>query len=594
MAIRTKKAQKQETPAQRLSGIIKTCRQIMRKDKGMNGDADRLPMLTWLMFLKFMDDKEQEMETDAAINDKKYTPVIESPYRWRDWAKDVKFSGDDLLNFINNEKATLPDGKERAGLLYYLRNLQSESGKERKDVLSTVFKGLSNRMISGSLLRDVVNKIDKIHFTSNEEVNTLSLLYESLLKEMRDASGDAGEFYTPRPVVKFMVEMLNPQLGETILDPAAGTGGFLVSAFEHTKKQAKSTEQYEILQKSTIQGGEAKPLPYLLCQMNLLLHGLEFPDIDPDNSLRFKLQEVSDSQRVDIVLTNPPFGGEEERGILNNFPADKQTAETTLLFLQLIMRKLRRKKPEQKGGRAAVVVPNGTLFADGVAAKIKKQLLEDFHLHTVVRLGDGVFAPYTDIPSNLLFFEQGKQTETIWYYELPTPEDRKKYTKTKPIQNYEFEDIKKWWTNRKETELAWKVDFKGILADKTAQAQPFWDKATEAKNKIQTNKEALKKQEEKAKAEKDNAKKRKKIETEIKHLQKEIKKQEHIEKENQKQGDSIYWTAFNLDLKNPNKKGEYEYQAPEKLIASILKKENRIMELMKDIQQTIAEKEVAE
>ncbi|MEA3450455.1 MAG: N-6 DNA methylase, partial [Bacteroidota bacterium] len=457
-----KKITKKETPAQRLSGIIKTCRQIMRKDKGMNGDADRLPMLTWLMFLKFMDDMEQEQETKSKINNKEYKPVISSPYRWRDWAKDINFSGDDLLNFINNENASQPNGEEGTGLLYYLRSLQSETGKERKDVLATVFKGLNNRMINGFLLKDVVNKIDEIHFTSNEEVNTLSLLYESLLKEMRDASGDAGEFYTPRPVVKFMVEMLNPQLGETILDPASGTGGFLVSAFEHIKKQAKSTEQYKILQKSTIQGGEAKPLPYLLCQMNLLLHGLEYPDIDPQNSLRFPIKDIGDSQRVNIILTNPPFGGEEEKGILNNFPSDKQTAETTLLFLQLIMRKLKRATPLKSGGRAAVVVPNGTLFADGVAARIKKQLLTDFNLHSIVRLPDGVFAPYTDIPANLLFFEQGKPTENIWFYELPMPEGRKKYSKTKPIQNHEFEPLKTWWTAREENQQAWKIDFKTL------------------------------------------------------------------------------------------------------------------------------------
>lgn len=462
MAKRTKKAVKQETPAQRLSGIIKTCRKIMRKDKGLNGDADRLPMLTWLMFLKFMDDMEQEQETKAILNDKTYIPVIESPYRWRDWAKNDGWTGDDLLNFINNENTTLPDGTEGTGLLYYLRGLQSESGKSRKDVLATVFKGLNNRMINGYLLRDVVNKIDGIHFTSNEEVNTLSLLYESLLKEMRDAAGDAGEFYTPRPVVKFMVEMTAPKLGETILDPAAGTGGFLVAAFEQMKKQAKSTDQWEALQKSTIQGGEAKPLPYLLCQMNLLLHGLEYPDIDPLNSLRFPLKDIGDSQRVDVILTNPPFGGEEERGILNNFPRDKQTSETALLFLQLIMRKLRKKTPLQNGGRAAVVVPDGTLFCDGIGARIKKDLIDNFNLHTIVRLGEGVFSPYTDIPSNLLFFEQGEKTKDIWYYEILMPDDRKKYTKTKPIQNIEFSKLKNWWNNRSENLNAWKVNVDDI------------------------------------------------------------------------------------------------------------------------------------
>ena len=336
-----------KTTAQRLSGIVKSCRQIMRKDKGLNGDADRLPILTWIMFLKFLDDNEKIHESEALLKSKTFKPTLKNPYRWRDWAKDTNLTGDDLLAFINNEKATFPDGTEGTGLFYYLRSLQSESGKERADVISTVFKGINNRMINGYLLRDVVNKIDEIHFTSNEEIYTLSHLYESILKEMRDASGDAGEFYTPRPVVQFMVNMINPKLGETVLDPASGTGGFLVASFEHLKKQAKTLEQFKILQKQSVIGGEAKPLPYLLVQMNLLLHGMEYPQIDPLNSLRFKLQEIGDSERVDAIITNPPFGGEEEKGILNNFPKGKQTTETAFLFLQLIMRKLKRKKAEE-------------------------------------------------------------------------------------------------------------------------------------------------------------------------------------------------------------------------------------------------------
>lgn len=459
----SKKEKIKETPAQKLSGIIKTCRNIMRKDKGMNGDADRLPMLTWIMFLKFLDDNEKLQEVNAQLQSKKYKPAIESPYRWRDWAENINLTGDDLLNFIDNEKVILTDGKEAKGLFYYLRSLQSESGKERKDVISAVFKGVTNRMINGYLLREVVDKVDGIHFTNNEELNSLSHLYESILKEMRDSSGDAGEFYTPRPVVKFMVEMLNPQIGESILDPACGTGGFLVEAFEHLKQQEQTVEDKKILQERSIYGGEAKPLPFLLCQMNLLLHGLNYPNIDSGNSLRFPLNDITDKDRVDIILANPPFGGEEEKGILNNFPDDKKTAETALLFLQLIMRKLKRKRPEQKGGRAAIVVPNGTLFSDGVAARIKKQLLDDFNLHTIVRLGEGIFAPYTDIPCNLLFFEQGKATKDIWFYELLPPEDRKKYSKTRPIQFEEFDQIKQWWSNRVENENAWKVFKKDIV-----------------------------------------------------------------------------------------------------------------------------------
>lgn len=454
---------KKETKAQKLSGIVKTCRRIMRKDKGLNGDADRLPMLTWIMFLKFLDDNEQMQEVNAELKGQKYKPAIASPYRWRDWAKDVNLTGDDLLNFINNEKVTLADGKERTGLFYYLRSLQSESGTERKDVISTVFRGVTNRMNNGYLLRDVVNKIDEIHFTNNEEINTLSHLYESILKEMRDASGDAGEFYTPRPVVKFMVEMLDPKIGESVLDPASGTGGFLVEAFDYLKKQAQTVEQREVLQKQSIYGGEAKSLPFLLCQMNLLLHGLEYPNIDSGNSLRFPLKDIGDSERVDIILTNPPFGGEEERGILNNFPSDKQTAETALLFLQLIMRKLKRKKPKQNGGRASVVVPDGILAGDGVSSRIKKELLENFNLHTIIRLQEGIFAPYTDIPCNLLFFNHGEPTTEIWYYDVPMPTDRKKYSKTRPISIGEFLPVKKWWKNKKVGENSWKVSIEEII-----------------------------------------------------------------------------------------------------------------------------------
>ena len=451
-----------ETPAQRLSGIIKTCRNTMRKDKGMNGDGDRLPMLTWIMFLKFLDDNEQLQELTATLEGKTYKPAIEKPYRWRDWAKDKALTGDDLINFISNEKVKLADGTETTGLFYYLRALQSETGTERKDVIANVFKGVVNRMINGYLLREVINKIEEIHFTSNEELNSLSHLYESILKEMRDASGDAGEFYTPRPVVKFMVEMLNPQIGETVLDPACGTAGFLVESFEHLKKQAKTVEDKKILQEKSIIGGEAKPLPYLLAQMNLLLHGLNYPKIDSGNSLRVPLKDIGDSERVDIVLANPPFGGEEEKGILNNFPDDKKTTETALLFLQLIMRKLKRKKPTNKGGRAAIVVPDGTLSAVGIAARVKKQLVDDFNLHTIIRLGEGVFAPYTDIPCNLLFFEQGQPTKEIWFYEL-LPLDKKKYSKMKSIQYEEFEKVIEWWGNRTESDNAWKVNIADIV-----------------------------------------------------------------------------------------------------------------------------------
>ncbi|MBO9434514.1 N-6 DNA methylase [Ruegeria sp. R13_0] len=449
------------TTAQRLDSIIKSARKIMRKDKGLSGDIDRLPMLTWIMFLKFLDDMEHIEEERADIAGKTYRGAIEAPYRWRDWAADEGgITGPDLIDFLTLEKTTRPDGSIGPGLFAYLRNLRGENGmRGRKDVIATVFRGLSNRMESGYLLRDVINLVDGIHFDSSEEIHTLGRLYETLLREMRDAAGDSGEFYTPRPIVRFMVEVTDPQLGETILDPACGTGGFLTETYEHMAKQADTVEKREVLQSSSIFGGEAKPLPFLLVQMNLLLHGLEAPKITPGNSLTVRLSEIGDRDRVNVILTNPPFGGEEETGILNNFPEDRRTAETALLFLQLIMRKLKRKGK----GRAAVVVPHGVLFGDGIAARIKADLLKNFNLHTVVRLPEGVFAPYTDIATNIIFFDTEKKTDDIWFYEQPKPEGRKKYSKTAPLTYDELQPCLDWWRDRQENERAWKVQGPNIV-----------------------------------------------------------------------------------------------------------------------------------
>ncbi len=367
-----KKIQAPKSTAQQPASLIKSCRDIMRKDKGLNGDLDRLPMLTWIMFLKFLDDMERVREEEARIAGKKFRPAIEPPYRWRDWAaKPEGITGPELLAFISQDEAVRPDGKRGAGLFAYLRSLQSANG-DRRDIIAKVFEGTVNRMVSGYLLRDVINKVNEIHFTSQDETHTLGQLYESMLREMRDAAGDSGEFYTPRPLVKFIVSVVNPRLGETVLDPAAGTGGFLVEAFEHLKRQCKKTEDFTRLQGGSLFGIEPKTLPYLLAQMNLLLHGLEYPEIDPDNALRFPLREIGDRDRVDAIVTNPPFGGEEERGILSNFPDDKQTAETALLFLQLIMRKLRRPVNGSKGGRCGMVVPTEFFLAMVFAPESKR------------------------------------------------------------------------------------------------------------------------------------------------------------------------------------------------------------------------------
>jgi len=334
-------------------------------------------------------------------------------------------------------------------------------------------------------------------------------MYEMMLREMRDAAGDSGEFYTPRPVVKFIVTVVDPKLGETILDPAAGTGGFLVETFEHIRAQVKRAQDYERLQHGTLTGIEAKPLPYLLCEMNLLLHGMEYPEIDPGNALRFPLREIGDKDRVDVIMTNPPFGGEEEKGILSNFPPDKQTAETALLFLQLIMRKLRRPVGGSKGGRGGVVVPNGFLSGDGIAARIKEELLAEFNLHTIVRLPNGVFSPYTLIPTNILFFDRSGPTKEVWFFEQPLPEGKKQYTKTAPLQFSEFSSCLAWWKRREESDRAWRVTVDRIRSD-----------------------------------------------------------------------------GFNLDIFNPRKPQVEEF-TPEQLAASLLTKEQRIVELLTEIQKNI-------
>ncbi|KQY95059.1 MULTISPECIES: class I SAM-dependent DNA methyltransferase [unclassified Brevundimonas] len=458
---RAKKTAAPQATAQRLDSIVKSARKIMRKDKGLNGDLDRLPVLTWIMFLKFLDDLERVHQDEAELADEPFHAAIEPPYRWRDWAADKDgITGPDLLLFITGDETTRPDGTRGPGLFAYLRSLRGQNGgRDRRDVVATVFRGVTNRMESGYLLRDVINLIDGIHFDSSEEIHTLGRLYETLLREMRDAAGDSGEFYTPRAVVRFMVERVDPRIGETVLDPACGTGGFLTEAYGHMVRQADTVKKREQLQAGSLKGVEPKSLPFLLAQMNLLLHGLEAPEIDPGNALRHRLTDIGERERVEVILTNPPFGGEEEAGILSNFPDDRRTAETALLFLQLIMRRLKR----GGHGRAAVVVPHGVLFGDGVAARIKADLLERFNLHTIVRLPEGVFAPYTDIATNIIFFDTTGPTSDIAYWEQPAPEGRRKYSKTAPLQSADLADLANWWDTRGEDPCAWTVHGPGLI-----------------------------------------------------------------------------------------------------------------------------------
>jgi type I restriction enzyme M protein len=594
------KASQPITTAQRLGSLIKSARDIMRKDKGLNGDLDRLPMLTWVMFLKFLDDIERIHEQRALLGSKAYRSTIESPYRWRDWAAiEEGITGPELLAFVDQEEAIRPDGTKGLGLLAYLRGLQDANGDDRRDVIASVFSGVANRMESGYLLRDVINKVGGIHFNSSDEIHTLGHLYESMLKEMRDAAGDSGEFYTPRAVVRFMVAVTDPKLGETVLDPACGTGGFLVEAFAHLEGQCKTVQDRKTLQERSILGGEAKPLPFMLAQMNLLLHGLEAPKLQKGNSLDVKITEVGDRDRVDVILTNPPFGGEEERGVLGNFPDDKQTSETALLFLQLIMRKLRRLP---KPGRAAVVVPNGTLFGDGICGRIKEELTRDFNLHTIVRLPNGTFAPYTSIPTNILFFDRSGPTKDLWYYELPLPEGRRGYTKTLPIQFEDFAACQAWWNERSETEHAWKVDFGELRRSALEKATAHWDAAKQAKDEADSHARAAKELAARIQSlqsspgplfsdKKDKAKARDEVESlnaeRTEHLAAEQAQRDRAKSE-QAQGDSIYWSTFNLDRKNPHAKDDFEHLPPEQLAEDILQKELRIAEIMREIKDLLA------
>jgi type I restriction enzyme M protein len=435
------------TPQAKLAAVVKSARDAMRKDAGLNGDLDRIPQLAWLLFLKAFDGLEQNRE----VTDEAFRPAIEPPYRWRDWAADPNgATGDALLKFVNDD------------LLPYLRRLSGIRAHDPRDVLAAVFKETNNRMLSGYLLRDVVNKVNEINFASSDDIHTMAHLYESLLREVRDAAGDSGEFYTPRPIIRFMVQQVDPRLGEVILDPACGTGGFLVETLEHLAPEVKTTQQRRSLH-NNLRGIEKKPLPFLLGMMNLVLHGIGQPNITRGNALATPITQIGKAQRVNVVLTNPPFGGAEEASIQANFPAGKQTAETAWLFLQLVIRVLK------DGGRCGIVVPNSVLFAAGVGGRIKEQLLSECNLHTVVRLPEGVFEPYTGIPTNLLFFDKTGPTKDVWFYELALPEGRKKYSKTKPIHFEEFTACQAWWggadrRGRIENQFAWRVSLADIEA----------------------------------------------------------------------------------------------------------------------------------
>jgi type I restriction enzyme M protein len=428
--------------------LIKTIQDIMRKDVGVDGDAQRISQIVWLLFLKIFDDKEQEWQLTIPG----YRSPLQSRFRWSNWAKDAEgITGEELIAFVNNE------------LFPELKKLATAAGvSPHGRVVGTVFEDAYNYMKSGTLLRQVINCIeDDVDFNSSTDRHLFNDIYEKILADLQSA-GNAGEYYTPRAVTQFMVDILNPQLGESVLDPACGTGGFLTCTIDHLKAQIKTAKHRNTLQDS-IHGVEKKPLPHMLALTNMMLHGIDVPtNIRHDNTLSRPLKDYGPKDRVDIIITNPPFGGMEEDGIENNFPRKYQTRETADLFMALIMHLLK-----QDTGRAAVVLPDGFLFGEGTKTNLKRELLEEFNLHTIVRLPKGVFAPYTSINTNVLFFEKGEPTQDVWFFEHPYPDGYKSYSRGKPLTIEEFELEKQWWggaerKGRQVTKQAWKVSAKDI------------------------------------------------------------------------------------------------------------------------------------
>lgn len=419
---------------------IKSIQDIMRQDIGVDGDATRLSQMVWLIYLKILDDEDKALE----IRKEKFVSTLPKKYQWRTWAGPLDgITGDKLIDFVNND------------LLPALRELPDSSNK-RTELTRMAFQDVYNFMRKGTLLKQVINKINEIDFNASKDRHAFNEIYERLLKSLQSA-GNFGEMYTPRAVTEFIVEMVDPKVGESVLDPAVGTGGFLVHALEHMRKQVKSVKDEEKIQQS-IHGVEKKPLPFMLLITNMMLHGIEEPvTMRRGNTLEKPIRDYTDTDKVDCVVTNPPFGGTEEPGIESNFPKEFQTRETADLFLVLIMRLLR------KNGRAGIVLPDGTLFGDGMKTALKKALLEECNLHTIVRLPKSVFAPYTSIATNLLFFTKGEPTKEIWYYEHPFPDGQKAYSTTNPMRVSEFDIEKKWWNKRVENEHAWKVSIDEIV-----------------------------------------------------------------------------------------------------------------------------------
>lgn len=429
--------------------LVKSIQDIMRQDTGVDGDAQRISQLCWMFFLKIIDDQDQELE----LLQSDYRSPIPAKYQWRNWAADPEgITGEELLGFVN------------ADLFPALKNLPTSSlPGDRRRVVKDVFEDAYNYMKSGQLMRQVINKINAVDFNNLTERQHFGDIYEQILNDLQSA-GNAGEYYTPRAVTAFMVDRIDPHPGETLLDPACGTGGFLTCSIRHMRDRYVKKPEHEKAMQAALRGVEKKQLPHMLCVTNMLLHGVEDAGfVRHDNTLARPYISYTQSDRVDIVLTNPPFGGREEDGIETNFPAHFRTRETADLFLALIIRLL---KP---GGRAAVVLPDGTLFGEGIKTRLKEHLMEECNLHTIVRLPNSVFRPYASIGTNLLFFEKGAPTKDIWFWEHRVPEGQKAYSMTKPIRLEHLQGCMDWWggkdrKGRAEGPQAWRVSAEDIKA----------------------------------------------------------------------------------------------------------------------------------
>lgn len=561
-----------------LSSTIKSIQDIMRKDDGVDGDAQRLGQLTWMLFLKVFDQREEEWEDDNSA----YQSPIPERYRWRNWAaykadaegkKKPQIAGSELIGFVNNE--LFPALKDQ---------IDADRSPQHK-VIREVFRDANNYMKSGPQMLAVIEKLEEaINFHDFKTRANLGDVYEQMLNDLRGA-GNAGEFYTPRAITAFMADRVNPRLDrrETVMDPACGTGGFLTAAIDHFRNQlsTKSSAEDKRAIEDLIHGIEKKQLPHLLCTTNMLLHGIDVPSqIEHKNTLGIGWNEWSANDKVDCIITNPPFGGYEDDGVGSDYPADLRTRETADMFMALIIKKLLK-----ENGRAAVVLPDGFLFGVGIKGTLKKLLLRDCKLHTIIRLPKGVFAPYTTIKTNLLFFTKGStvddgtehfHTDTIWFYEHPYPAGYKSYSKTKPIRLEEFKPEQDWWgteendfADRVENEFAWKVDFKTKREQAEAAAQPHWQSAEELNNQSAALEGEARDLRNSLVGSTDAAY-REQIDAQIAELRAQAEPLRLQARDAQAVGDRLYWPIFNLDEPNPNRPQE-ETHDPDLLLAKYKK-----------------------